>query len=66
MLNRHTTKQGTQTSQGFIPHLERYGIWLPVKVTVTQCPVQVHPVTQNGKYVYALPGGGEYVHNEGV
>ena len=63
-----TAKNGVQTSEGFIPHREHpLGFMMPVKTTYDQTIRQWHRFYPdpkkdgNGNYVYALPGGMEFM-----
>ena len=53
--------KGTKTQHGFIPHRKFEQISAPVKIIISadgpySPPI---PVTRDGRYVHALPGGGE-------
>ena len=55
------TTKGTKTQHGFIPHRKFGPISAPVKIIISADgpyfpPI---PVTREGRYVHALPGGGE-------
>ena len=57
-----TSKSGVWTIEGFVPHLVINGIRLPVKIdwnkkTPKGCP----PKKRGGCFVFALPGGKEYI-----
>ena len=59
-----TVKEGTVTTKGFIKHLKRNGIAMPVKVRPCKtCTGNPRPpsVDMNGFIVFALPGGGSYI-----
>lgn len=64
MLDDRRTQIGaTDTAEGRIPHLYRGGILLPVKLEVANYSVRgvmhdQYPQRDNGRLVYALPGGG--------
>ena len=55
------TTKGTTTLDGYIPHRKFGPISAPVKVTIAADgpAMQPIPVTRDGRYVHALPGGGE-------
>jgi len=61
--------RGTQTCIGFIPHLELFGMRMPIQVehcgplSYTKLP---KPRVYGTSSVWALPGGLSYVHREPV
>lgn len=59
--DRHTCAMVTRTTIGLIPHLEVHGMRLPVKVVAPEKSKGLPaPLIVNDRYVYALPGGGDY------
>ena len=59
-MNELTSPKGTDTSEGFIPHLIHNGYRLPVKLDFSAPKVEglYPPLRMNGNLVYALPGAG--------
>ena len=59
-----TSKNGTWTSEGFIPHLMYRDCKLPVKLDIPPEEYSMDqlfpPKTINNYYVYVLPGGQEF------
>jgi len=62
--------EGTETSYGFIPHLKRADLDLPVVLRTIAGRVAVigrrnlpAPLFDNGRLVFALPGGGKLKSN---
>lgn len=59
----------TRTSEGYIPHRRHpMGFFMPVKLDLDMrnrhhglCP----PLRRDGRLVYALPGGGEFLGGAG-
>lgn len=65
----HTSKFGTNTRQGFIDHLVTDdGIRLPVKLDFDSERIEdtYFPLRKEGRLVFALPGGGEFLEPEKV
>lgn len=62
-LRARTECLGTETLHGFVPHLPLDGLLLPVKLVFPRDDkYKPHEaLMQNGRFVYALPGGGEYI-----
>ncbi len=62
-----TRMKYTMTSNGKVPHLSYKGIELPVSLNLDaniryRADLYQQPnKTSDGKYIYALPGGGRYV-----
>ena len=75
MTAPRTNPAGTETSEGYIPHLEVFTdhgiIHAPVKLRTESGAVVTNwtdggyrfavPLRRDGALVFALPGGGEYV-----
>lgn len=60
---------GTQTSAGFIPHLEISGQRMPIMVEVSKGRSINHfpkPRIYGNTSVWALPGGFQYVHRDPI
>ena len=58
------SKPSVATSAGIIKAIKVLGYWLVPKVKIEKLEsgdrISI-PMTKNGKQVYAVPGGGEYV-----
>jgi len=55
----------TETAEGRIKHVQHsLGFWMPVRITSAKdWHGNPYPEKQNGKYIYALPGGGVYIND---
>ena len=56
-----TVKDGTMTREGFIPHIVKDGIMLPVRLDIKNHSVRdilayQDPVRKDGELVYVIPG----------
>lgn len=62
-MSEVTSKHGTLTSEGVIPHIKRFGIRCPVVLDFSKPKEEGYfsPVKDNGCLVYALPSGGRFV-----
>lgn len=62
-MSETTTKFGTFTTEGSIPHLKRGNLRFPVMLDFTKPKEDGYypPLRENGRLVYALPGGGKTV-----
>ena len=62
-----TSKGGTLTTKGFIPHLKhKAGFYMPVKIKSSDTIINSSPrppqkEKESGFLIYALPGGGDYI-----
>ncbi len=58
-----TSKNGTFTSEGFIPHYYFNSFKLPIKLNIPRDQYSMDqlfaPLKRNNQFVYALPQGGE-------
>jgi hypothetical protein len=54
---------GTETTEGFIPHLLHNGVHMPVRTCMISAGSAVNiPVTrEDGRLCYAKPGGGTHI-----
>lgn len=59
-MSEVTSKQGTFTTEGIIPHTKRFGLRCPVKLDFSKPKEDgyLHPLRSDGCLVYALPDGG--------
>lgn len=61
--NKRTNKYGTQTTEGFVPHIPYENIFLPVMLdininTVRAIMTYQPPLRINDRLCFAKPGGG--------
>ncbi len=67
MTSTHQYSYATPTQEGIIPHKAFKSFRLPVKLDFSQKYIindgqsLYAPLRRNGRLVFALPGGGEYV-----
>lgn len=61
-MSEVTSKHGTYTPEGVIPHIRRFGLRCPVLLDFSQSKEDGYfpPLKDNGCLVYALPGGGHF------
>jgi len=73
LCKRYTIRGGTVTTEGYVPHAwHPAGFFAPVKLDIRRGGVKgildyQAPLRRgDGRLVYALPGGGEWVPEQGV
>lgn len=61
-IHRRTTRGGTDTREGMMPHCFHQGVLMPVKVQLNKRNPGQKPsvVTADGCLLFSLPGGGWY------
>ena len=53
-------RHGTMTAEGYIPHIVRHGLELPVRLAVDPLTMSLPQMPARdlyGRLIYALPGG---------
>lgn len=69
MIEGELKKTGTNTSRGFVHHLERNGVRMPIQIerpgnySFGKFP---EPRIYGETSVWATPGGGSYIHREAI
>lgn len=57
-----TSKSGTETMEGFIPHLFHNGLKMPVMLDFSKKSKEgIPPLRDNGYLIFALPGQQKFV-----